>query len=754
MNVVLFFLIVVALLESFNRVCAALGLSPGVERFLGSSALLWIWLILAAWGLSLIHLLTEEALGVVIIITLVSVAIALPKPDRLLLQQGRDFLEAAWSFVRGHRVHGVLVVLVAVWILWSIVRALIAAPVTFDSMTYHLPMVASWLQRGGLGYYETTTLRQVTSPVNVEIVQMFHIIFLRRDTIVDLVQLEFLILSLLGVYHIARKAGLPQTWGVSGATIFLTVPLILMHSYTTQNDLGVVAGMVLSLAMLASYIDDRRVEKLILLGMLLGLLVGIKLHMLIALPVFLLITVVVVVLLHRHESPHKRALLFLGVALLSVFLLGGEVYFSNVVRYKTLFPLIGSMEANFVIGVPTLLENIFYFAKWWFIDCWDYVSPVTWNQDTGHYGPFFGYVILPLGLLGTVVAAVRLFRKDSEPRGNLAIFSAGFVAVAIFIGFCLSHRPRPYDLRYLQFIPMLMGVIAVWTVRWVSEKLDTAFAGALVLVALPTVFATAWYHRYPDVRELYTLEPWQRSSVYLPEYGQDAGLYKEFEQNAHPGETVLFCGMEDDWSYPLFGEDFSRRVYFPTSFDRFVVYLAQYPVDWVFIRERFENQDIVDLVKSQPSRFVPVASSPDTTGHYYGAAMLLYKVRRPFKNPTWQRGIYDDKVSSGDIVLGSSLPGKFIFHCIVDTRWEDKLTMTVQAPDELPTIIPLSPAGPVTVELLLKKPGELSCHLSQTYVPNEFGINEDTRQLGVLVPSVEFMYVPDSALSTVVQVFP
>jgi hypothetical protein len=672
----------------------------------------------------------------------------------LLVEHAVRFIRNAQDFGKRQWIHGALLLAIFGWCVWAILHILLAPPATFDSLSYHLPMIASWLQRGEICSYETTTLRQIISPFNTEILQMFHIIFLRRDVIVDAVQLECLVISIVGVYVMGRDMGLTRGWALNAAAIFLTAPLVLMESYTTQNDLAVVAALVLSLQWLSSYITTTRPVYLVLLSMSLGILLGTKFHMLVGVPVLLIVILFTFLMLRARGFRWSHVAVFVSSLVMSIGAMGAGVYIRNVRDFGAVIPPLSAIDRTFVVGWSTLLANISYFGQWWLTRSWDFSSDATWTQDTGNFSPFFGYIVLPLSFFGFVFAVFRLCQKNNGRFAELIPLTMFATAAGIFLGFSLSHQPRPFDLRYLLFMPFLLGGVAVWALQTQWPTGDRIFGVVAGLAGILLALATGLSHNYPRIQSVINLDPGFRSASYLRGHGVHSPLYQIFDDLARPGETVLFSGIEDDWSYPLFGNDLSRRVYYAKSFDSFVSLLSTLPVGWVVIRETKEYDSILKFIRDRPFRFQLLDISKDTTGNYFMTNLLLFRVRHGEWNPTWQRGIYGDRVSSGEVVLGSYVPGTFVFTCVVDSLFKDTLALQLSNLGSADSVIHFPRSGRYVLELPLKHPGELRCIFNATYVPRALGRNDDIRQLSVVVPSVEFTYNRELATMSTVQVFP
>ena len=84
--------------------------------------------------------------------------------------------------------------------------SLIMTPYNWDSMTYHLPRIAYWAQNRSVEHYATNCVRQVSSPVLAEFVNL-HVYVLSRghDWFFNLLQGMSYLTNAVLVGAIAKK---------------------------------------------------------------------------------------------------------------------------------------------------------------------------------------------------------------------------------------------------------------------------------------------------------------------------------------------------------------------------------------------------------------------------------------------------------------------------------------------------------------------------------------------------------------------
>jgi len=753
MSIIILIIIVFALFESFNRVACYFGFREGIERILASFTIFWTWQVAISWLLSFINLLHAEAFGIVTVGTVTLGYLAFPKPTNLLFQQITYLVKLGRSVSRNSFFHSLFFVAIIIWFGWAVYRIILLPPTNWDSMTYHLPMIANWLQHGQVGFYETSSLRQVTSPVNGEMLQLFHVIYLKNDLIVGLAQLEMLAISIMGVFYLSRLSGVSIGWALNASVTFLTVPLILLESYTTQNDLIVCGGMILCLVWIAVYLKRFELNALVLLGLSLGLLMGTKFHMLIAVPLLVFILILIFWYYRRDGVRLNHLIVFLPVMIASLVFLGSIVYIHNLVRYGLLTPIsVPGAETQFSSVIfpsyRTLADNFIYFGEWWFIRCWDFLSPRVWKHDDSHYGPLYGYVLFPLSLVVFGVLFYKIFKKEKFSAEFAIPLIILLVALGTFIGFNYGHRGRPHDLRYFLFLPPLLSVTAMWFLSRTGLELKKGVSLLILIPAIATTYFAFTRDSNPDVQIASSLEPSARTSVQLGLNNPDRVIMKRLDQLVRPGESILFCGQEDDWNYLLFGNDLSRRVYYAGSIARVRYYLDYYPINWVVVNWYYDS--IYDYLQHYPQKYREL----HFTSVYSENVFHVFRVEPQDWNPAWVDGIYGDAWSQKKFLLGADMPGRFIVQGEIPDVFTRGVSIQIVFPDSTSKDTLLAHPGLFKLELPLDVAGIIRCTLDTTFVPSKVGKGDDSRILGIRILVVDFKENPEEWRTGRINVFP
>ena len=119
----------------------------------------------------------------------------------------------------------------------SILLAIKTVPYTWDSMTYHLARIAYWKQNQSVAHYATNVVRQVTSPVLAEFINLqIYISMNGNDLFMNILQSISYITNAVVIYQISFKLGCRKNLCFLAAFLFMTMPIAFGESLTTQVD--------------------------------------------------------------------------------------------------------------------------------------------------------------------------------------------------------------------------------------------------------------------------------------------------------------------------------------------------------------------------------------------------------------------------------------------------------------------------------------------------------------------------------------
>ncbi|WP_353722288.1 glycosyltransferase family 39 protein [Dyadobacter sp. 676] len=139
------------------------------------------------------------------------------------------------GFGTTHR--AVIVFVVLFYMLPLLFLAFYAAPNNFDTHMYHLNRILIWTYNGNLDHFPTMHLQQLYLNVFAEYLVLDTVLLAGSDQFAGLIQYGAFIGSICGIGLIAKKFGLGKDGQLLASICFLTLPIGIFESTSTQVDL-------------------------------------------------------------------------------------------------------------------------------------------------------------------------------------------------------------------------------------------------------------------------------------------------------------------------------------------------------------------------------------------------------------------------------------------------------------------------------------------------------------------------------------
>jgi Dolichyl-phosphate-mannose-protein mannosyltransferase len=525
--------------------------------------------------LSLLRLLTPAALLVCQGLWLAA-AIALwrrrgrPRPPAFVLPSPSRIVAAA----RSQPVVAVLVVVVLAVLALQATLAIAVAPNEYDSLSYHLPRAAYWLQSHSALQYlpgATDDPAQVAPP-NAELLIAWTMALARSDSFAQLVQWLMMLGLIATIFAATRRLGLGRAPAVFTACLFALMPEPLLQSATAQNDLAVTFLLAAALLFGATGIFDDSRGRLAIAAMAAGLAVGTKLYAVFIVPAAALVLLGAV----RQVRPRRGLVLYgLGALVAAILGLGAFNYVQNVADEHSLTGYSGTPGGDFVrTGLPQTAARV----GWDLLDAPglpqpDFVSDpaetVASHLFAGVRGSSFSvpspairsesnedqsaYGLIGLLLIALIVAA--LVRRRAPPWQRLLALGA----LGYFLAYTLTIGYSPEAARYL------LPAIALATPLLAPLALRPAWAIVAAALALATLPGAALHDIYKPV-----LETEGTKSV----FGLDRLQQQTLDQDLTPLVPSIrhvnallgahaplgFVQQDQLFDYVLMGEPLARRL--------------------------------------------------------------------------------------------------------------------------------------------------------------------------------------------------
>jgi len=162
----------------------------------------------------------------------------------------------------------------------SIIILSAVPPVSRDALTHHLAVPKLYLKHGGI--YEIPSVQFSYYPMNLDLLYLVPLYF-GNDIIPKYIHFMFALLTAGLIYGYLKKR-LSPGWGLLGALVYLSLPVIVKLSITVYVDLGLVFFSTASMLSIAKWVENGfKVKFLLLAALCCGLALGVKYNGLIVL---------------------------------------------------------------------------------------------------------------------------------------------------------------------------------------------------------------------------------------------------------------------------------------------------------------------------------------------------------------------------------------------------------------------------------------------------------------------------------------
>lgn len=511
--------------------------------------------------------------GVVDAVLVVALARARPRSAR-----AADVLDAvrrtlaeltAWQWT--------LVVLAALALGWRFLLALVLPPFAYDGLTYHLTIVAEWIQRGRIvpNPYAECCARY---PSNAETLFGWPTVFLDHDLLADMPQVLLAALGAAAVAGLARWAGVRAGDAVTAGALFLLTPIVLTQANTTYNDLAVASMLLVALFFVTRFLGARpfafghvpetpRTSYALLCGLAAGFVLGAK-----SSGVAIAAIIGGLVLAHLGVALARRRItagtaVRTGLAFVAaVPVLGGWWYGRNWIETgNPVWPFaVKPLGAELFAGPATVSEYLTIppggerywlveVARSWFHDLtfWT-ATDYSYEQRDGGLGPLWSW----LGWGALAVFGVWAVRRRPDVAVNLILPLAAIYAVL----------PYRWWSRFTIFLAAL-GAVALVTVLARLRRgpaRAAVIAAVLVLAACGVARATWWLDPAGLGSRLSMVKVARVAAQPASERTVGELFYPEYRWLSDvPADATILVETEAPsirFVYPLFGASLDRRI--------------------------------------------------------------------------------------------------------------------------------------------------------------------------------------------------
>jgi hypothetical protein len=190
------------------------------------------------------------------------------RPRAFLLGLARELVGAPLASIL------ILVGLVALGA--EVVFALLLPPYGYDAYTYHLPMVAVWMQTGNISTRIPYNGYSNVYPADTELMYTWLALFVHNYSLQSLCQVVYSLAGWLAVAGIGRVVGLRRSLALAAGALYFLTPIVLANSLSSYVDMALAAMCLILTFFTLRHIYQPRTAHLALAGLAGGLCIGMK----------------------------------------------------------------------------------------------------------------------------------------------------------------------------------------------------------------------------------------------------------------------------------------------------------------------------------------------------------------------------------------------------------------------------------------------------------------------------------------------
>jgi len=487
---------------------------------------------------------------------------------------------------------------------------LFSAPHNVDSMTFHLPRVAYYIQHGNLNYYHAGYWCQVVHPKNSTLLTLYtYLVTGRNENMTQMVQFISYWIAIFSVYGISRRIGNNVVSSLFSSSVFALLIECLMQSVTTQNDMLIAAYVGVVAYLFFAFRETRERKYLVVAGVNVGLVIGVKASALLAFPSLLALGIYVL-----HARPWtsvtpmiRNSAVFLTSSFLAILVFAlPSGYLENYARFgHPIFPesvrstvsfegeSVGYIMKN---GSKNALRYAFDFLSF------DGLPPVEGIREMQSLmRKFPAKVVRSLGIdLETTEAVRGGFYYEEGPLSHedvsyWGIFGFGLIWIVVFllaVGIVKSPAGRALSIAAILFllVESYAGFYDPWRGRrfmiaaifstsaigcCLTSRPNKAFGAYLVVIVflgcLSAWTAVLFRVNSPVLPVRYKTDPLierSKASIFsmdrLGQLTRNKPQYyeplKRYEELTPEDAVVAVCLPGGSYEYPLFGKGLTRTI--------------------------------------------------------------------------------------------------------------------------------------------------------------------------------------------------
>lgn len=156
-------------------------------------------------------------------------------------------------------------------LIFTLIIAIKSPPNNFDSMTYHMARVANWIQNKSIKFYPTSIPRQNYSMPLAEYMILHLQLISQSDQFANLIQWSGFVIVILTASEVAKQLHVSRSGQLIAAFFTATLPMAILQSTSTQNDLITGLFCLIFAYYLFKTINSLKLSDILYAGLSLGL---------------------------------------------------------------------------------------------------------------------------------------------------------------------------------------------------------------------------------------------------------------------------------------------------------------------------------------------------------------------------------------------------------------------------------------------------------------------------------------------------
>jgi len=510
---------------------------------------------------------------------------------------------------------------------------------TWDSLSYHLPIVGNIMQAGAI--LENSANFQIDTfinifPKNVELFFLWNVIFLKNSSIIDLSQLFFAIVGILTTYSIALKLEITKKSAICAAFLFFFTPIVILQINTNYIDIAVSVLLLVVINFLlyespyfnkGSSPEEQQVMRkypVCLAGISAGILLGSKGSG----PLFVIIISTVIIVqecikqrrqIYARDSAGKSNIIrcsiipYLIYFFLPLILLGSYWFIKNWVLYGSpVYPMeiavfniiiFKGIYKKMLDPVPALIENSSYFTRLFHV--WmERVEFYLYDSRLSGLGPLWAILFLPSLVFAFMYSAIK-------KRYN-------WLFISLLLMLIFAVHPRNWNSRYIIFMVALGAVSYGFVIDFFSSRGRPTRIIALVLAAYTFLTANSLCVMPVKMREFMSLPANERTIARHKPFNidihvsQEYGYWNWISDNVVEGDTIAYT-FEPLFLTPLWNDGFSSKVIYirPDNYDDWLEKIKRSNVNYILLKQNAKEEDWIEENKINLSDREENVNNPD-----------------------------------------------------------------------------------------------------------------------------------------------